>query len=55
MCRYKGHRNRATVKGVNFYGSRSEYIISGSDCGNMFMWEKESARVCLYFNNLLFQ
>jgi len=43
--RYKGHRNRATVKGVNFYGSRSEYIISGSDCGNMFMWEKESARI----------
>lgn len=43
--RYKGHRNRATVKGVNFYGPSSEYIISGSDCGNMFLWEKESARV----------
>jgi len=39
---YQGHRNSATVKGVNFYGPKSEYIISGSDCGNIFIWDKNS-------------
>jgi len=38
--RYQGHRNSATVKGVNFYGPNSEYVISGSDCGNIFIWDK---------------
>jgi WD repeat-containing protein 42A len=40
--RYQGHRNSATVKGVNFYGPNSEYIISGSDCGNIFLWDKQT-------------
>ena len=40
---FRGHRNNATVKGVNFYGPESEYVISGSDCGNIFMWERESS------------
>ncbi|XP_045146723.1 DDB1- and CUL4-associated factor 8-like [Echinops telfairi] len=43
--RYKGHRNSATVKGVNFYGPRSEFIISGSDCGHIFFWEKSSCQI----------
>ena len=30
-----------TVKGVNFYGSNSEFIVSGSDCGHIFFWDKE--------------
>ena len=30
------------VKGVNFYGQRSEYVVSGSDCGHIFIWDKES-------------
>ena len=38
--RYQGHRNSATVKGVNFYGAGSEFVISGSDCGNVFIWDK---------------
>jgi WD40 repeat protein len=37
---YRGHRNSATVKGVSFYGPHSEYVISGSDCGNIFFWSK---------------
>ncbi|XP_072166055.1 DDB1- and CUL4-associated factor 8-like [Diadema setosum] len=45
---YKGHRNNATVKGVNFYGPKSEFIVSGSDCGNIFLWEKESEKVLQY-------
>lgn len=43
--RYQGHRNNATVKGVNFYGPKSEYVVSGSDCGHIFIWDKESENV----------
>ncbi|XP_060112660.1 DDB1- and CUL4-associated factor 8 [Heteronotia binoei] len=43
--RYKGHRNSATVKGVNFYGPKSEFVVSGSDCGHIFLWEKASCQV----------
>ncbi|XP_076438642.1 DDB1- and CUL4-associated factor 8-like isoform X2 [Babylonia areolata] len=43
--RYIGHRNNATVKGVSFYGPRSEYVVSGSDCGHVFLWEKETEEV----------
>ncbi|XP_076004409.1 DDB1- and CUL4-associated factor 8 [Genypterus blacodes] len=43
--RYKGHRNNATVKGVNFYGPSSEFVVSGSDCGHIYLWDKHSARI----------
>ncbi|XP_033757845.1 DDB1- and CUL4-associated factor 8-like [Pecten maximus] len=43
--RYKGHRNNATVKGINFYGPRSEFVVSGSDCGHIFLWDKESEQI----------
>ncbi|KAL8184901.1 UNVERIFIED_CONTAM: DDB1- and CUL4-associated factor 8 [Gekko kuhli] len=46
--RYKGHRNSATVKGVNFYGPKSEFVVSGSDCGHVFLWEKASCQVVQY-------
>ena len=36
------------VKGVNFYGPRSEFIVSGSDCGNVFLWEKSSEKIIQY-------
>jgi len=39
-----------TVKGVNFYGPKSEFIVSGSDCGNVFIWHRESARIVNYFH-----
>ena len=38
--KFQGHRNSATVKGVNFYGANSEFVVSGSDCGNVFFWSK---------------
>lgn len=38
-----------SVKGVNFYGLHSEFIVSGSDCGHVFIWEKESQTVVNYF------
>ncbi|KAL1764508.1 DDB1-and CUL4-associated factor 8, partial [Sigmodon hispidus] len=43
--RYKGHRNNATVKRVNFYGPKSEFVVSGSDCGHIFLWEKSSCQI----------
>jgi WD repeat-containing protein 42A len=42
---YKGHRNSETVKGVNFYGSNSDFVISGSDCGQVFFWEKTTQQI----------
>ena len=33
------------VKGVNFYGPRSEFVVSGSDCGHIFLWDKETESV----------
>ena len=36
------------VKGVNFYGPKSEFIVSGSDCGHVFLWEKKSEKIVNY-------
>lgn len=43
--RFTGHRNCDTVKGVTFMGERSEFVVSGSDCGNIFFWDAASAEV----------
>lgn len=42
---YKGHRNSETVKGVNFFGPKCEYVVSGSDCGNIFIWKKKGGEL----------
>ena len=42
---YRGHCNVNTTKDVNFYGLQDEYIVSGSDCGNLFIWEKKTGRL----------
>ncbi|XP_059451756.1 uncharacterized protein LOC132182492 isoform X3 [Corylus avellana] len=42
---YKGHRNCRTVKGVNFFGPKSEYVVSGSDCGRIFVWKKKGGEL----------
>ncbi|KAJ8316054.1 hypothetical protein KUTeg_006068 [Tegillarca granosa] len=43
--KYSGHRNNATVKGVNFYGPKSEFVVTGSDCGHIYLWDRESEAV----------
>ncbi|CAJ0943789.1 unnamed protein product [Ranitomeya imitator] len=48
--RYKGHRNNATVKGVNFYGPKSEFVVSGSDCGHIFLWDKSSCQIVQFMD-----
>jgi nuclear receptor interaction protein len=42
---YNGHCNVDTTKDVNFYGLQDEYVVSGSDCGNFFIWEKKTGRI----------
>ncbi|PSN50052.1 DDB1- and CUL4-associated factor 8 [Blattella germanica] len=42
---YEGHRNNATVKGISFFGPKSEYIVSGSDCGNIYFWDKKTESI----------
>jgi DDB1- and CUL4-associated factor 8 len=42
---YMGHRNFRTVKGVNFFGPNDEYVVSGSDCGNVFIWRKKGGEL----------
>jgi nuclear receptor interaction protein len=43
--RYKGHCNTKTVKDVNFYGLNDEYVVSGSDCGHFFIWDRKTTEV----------
>ncbi|GLH01088.1 Protein will die slowly [Gryllus bimaculatus] len=43
--KYEGHRNSATVKGLSFFGPRSEFVVSGSDCGNIYFWDKNSEAI----------
>ncbi|CAH2077078.1 unnamed protein product, partial [Iphiclides podalirius] len=40
--RYSGHRNSATFKGVAFFGPRSQYVVSGSDCAHVYVWHARS-------------
>jgi nuclear receptor interaction protein len=42
---YRGHCNVETTKDVNFFGLQDEYVISGSDDGNFFIWEKKTGRL----------
>lgn len=48
MCHYcltVSFRNSQTIKGVNFFGTHSEFVMSGSDCGNFFIWDKNSEAI----------
>lgn len=42
---YLGHRNSKTVKGVSFFGPNDEYVLSGSDCGHIFIWKKKGSKL----------
>eukprot|EP01018_Ginkgo_biloba_P013353 Gb_31451 [translate_table: standard] len=42
---YEGHRNAETVKGVSFFGPNTEYVVSGSDCGRIFIWKKKGGQL----------
>ncbi|KAF8640101.1 hypothetical protein AX17_001339 [Amanita inopinata Kibby_2008] len=40
--RYFGAQNVATTKDVNFLGPNDELVVSGSDDGNFFLWDKKT-------------
>ncbi|KAJ4357324.1 uncharacterized protein N0V89_001899 [Didymosphaeria variabile] len=42
---YTGHCNVRTVKDVNFFGQNDEYVVSGSDCGHLFIWDRKTAQI----------
>lgn len=42
--KYTGHRNsRTMIKESSFYGNN--YVMPGSDCGHIFIWDKFSGRL----------
>ncbi|KAH9899867.1 WD40 repeat-like protein [Cubamyces lactineus] len=43
--RYRGACNVETVKDVNFLGPMDDFVVSGSDDGNWFMWEKDTGKL----------
>ncbi|TFY70163.1 hypothetical protein EVG20_g2843 [Dentipellis fragilis] len=43
--RFVGACNAETVKDVNFLGPNDEYVVSGSDDGNFFVWRKSTAEL----------
>lgn len=46
--KYQGHRNcRTSIKEAIFWGDN--YIMSGSDCGRIMIWEKDTAKLVMCF------
>jgi len=43
--RFAGACNVETVKDVNFLGPHDDFVVSGSDDGNLFMWRKSTGRL----------
>ncbi|KAI8348017.1 WD40-repeat-containing domain protein [Choanephora cucurbitarum] len=43
--KFFGHLNVETIKDVNFYGPRDEYVVSGSDGGYLFVWDKKTTKL----------
>ncbi|KAJ3662359.1 hypothetical protein Zmor_006713 [Zophobas morio] len=42
--KYVGHRNaRTMIKEATFWGN--DYVMSGSDCGHVFVWDKNTAKL----------
>ncbi|KAH8105844.1 WD40 repeat-like protein [Cristinia sonorae] len=42
---FKGHCNVETVKDVNVLGPSDEFVVSGSDDGNWFIWDKKTGKL----------
>ncbi|SLM39623.1 WD40/YVTN repeat-like-containing domain [Lasallia pustulata] len=42
---YRGHCNVKTVKDINFFGLQDEYVVSGSDSGHLFIWDKKTTQL----------
>ena len=42
---YRGHCNVKTIKDVNFFGLQDEYVVSGSDSGHFFIWDRKTSQL----------
>ncbi|SMQ46258.1 unnamed protein product [Zymoseptoria tritici ST99CH_3D1] len=42
---YRGHCNVRTVKDVNYFGPEDQYVVSGSDDGNFFIWDRRTGEL----------
>ncbi|KAF2022189.1 WD40 repeat-like protein [Aaosphaeria arxii CBS 175.79] len=42
---FSGHCNVRTVKDVNFFGLEDEYVVSGSDSGHVFIWDRKTGQL----------
>ncbi|KAG0636518.1 WD40-repeat-containing domain protein [Tuber brumale] len=45
LALYVGHCHILTAKDVDSFGQQDEYVISGSDDGNLFIWDTHSAQI----------
>lgn len=46
LQKFMGHRNaRTMIKEASFWGN--DYIMSGSDCGHVFTWEKKTGQLVM--------
>jgi len=45
ITQFIGHRNNDTVKQINFLGRQCEFVVSGSDCGHIFIWRSDSGEL----------
>ncbi|EPQ59493.1 WD40 repeat-like protein [Gloeophyllum trabeum ATCC 11539] len=43
--RFAGHCNVETIKDVNFLGPDDDFVVSGSDDGNFFVWTKSMGKL----------
>jgi nuclear receptor interaction protein len=42
---FRGHCNLRTVKDVNYFGLQDEYVVSGSDSGHVFIWDRKTSEL----------
>lgn len=42
---FTGHCNVKTVKDVNFFGLDDDYVVSGSDSGHVFIWDRHTSQL----------
>lgn len=45
VASFTGHISSRTIKGCGFWGLNSEFVISGSDDSNVYIWNKETSKI----------
>lgn len=51
LMRFLGSTNFNTdIKEASWFGGHDEMIVAGSDCGNMFIWERDTQKIIRLFH-----